>query len=89
MVATGGVHIVGAGVRGRGEKGSKGGWDLLIDGLPGGGGAEQEGGEVEGGVGAHLGGVGGAHQLTPCARPELANTVLVLGNRHPAGNWST
>ena len=85
MVATGGVHIVGAGVGGRGEKGSKGGWDLLIDGLPGGGGAEQEGGEVEGGVGAHLGvGVGIAHH-----RAELANTVLVLGNRHPAGNWST
>ena len=84
VVATRSVHVVRAGVGG-GEEGAKGGWDLLIDGLPGGGGAEQEGGEVEGGVGGHL---GIAHHLTPRARAELANTVLVLGNRHPAGNWS-
>ena len=83
MVAAGGVHIIRARVGG-GEEGPEGGWDLLVDGLPGGGGAEQEGGEVEGGVGGHL---GIAHHLTPRARAELANTVLVLGNRHPAGNW--
>ena len=85
MVAAGGVHVVRAGVGG-GEEGAKGGRDLLIDGLPGGGGAEQEGGEVKGGVGGHLGGMGA--QLTPCAGAELANTVLVLGNGHPAINWS-
>ena len=85
MVAAGGVHIVRAGVGG-GEEGAERGWDLLVDGLPRGGGAEQEGGEVEGGVGAHLGGVVGAH-LTPRAGAELTNTVLVLGNGNPAGNW--
>jgi len=82
VVAAGGVHIVRAGVGG-GEEGAEGGWDLLVDGLPRGGGAEQEGGEVEGGVGAHLGGVVGAH-LTPRAGAELTNTVLVLGNGNPA-----
>ena len=81
MVAAGGVHIIRARV-GRGEEGPEGGWDLLVDGLPRGGGAEQEGGEVEGGMGGHLGGVVGSR-----AGAELTNTVLVLGNRHPAGNW--
>ena len=81
MVAAGGVHVVRAGVRG-GEEGAEGGWDLLVDGLPRGGGAEQEGGEVEGGVGGHLGGVVGSR-----AGAELTNTVLVLGNGNPAGNW--
>ena len=85
MVATGGVHIVRAGVGG-GKEGAEGGRDLLVDGLPRGGGAEQEGGQVKGGVGGHLGGVG-AH-LATCAGPELANTVLVLRNGHPAENWS-
>ena len=87
MVAAGGVHIVRAGVRG-GEEGAKGGGDLLVDGLARGGGAEQEGGEVEGGVGGHVGQLGGVGAQLASTSPELTNTVLVLGNRHPAGNWS-
>ena len=53
VVAAGGIHVLRAGggggeqgAQGGGEKGAEGGGDLLVDGLAGGGGAEEEGGEV-------------------------------------------
>ena len=39
-------------------------------------------------MGGHVGQLGGVGAQLASTSPELTNTVLVLGNRHPAGNWS-